>query len=176
MKAVKKTSLESFINSVLLYDLNVMLSYRSLRHLSFCLIAAGIEFLGACTDKYPFEQRGRSEKRFMRGIEYFLKAIDRRYAQYNVPSSRYYLYRHLRHAMVHRVCPQNPLALTTREEASRDGNAHLVIDGDSGKLVLVAEDFYADFALACDALKAQLSTLALSDPNCGDCKPSRTVA
>jgi hypothetical protein len=169
-------SLEQFINRVLLRDLALVLSCRQLRYLGFALIAGGIEFLGACTDRYPFEERGRSEKRFRRGIEHFLKTIDTRYAQYNIASSPYYLYRYLRHAMVQSVWQHSRLALMTRGEASKDGNGHLVIDGESRKLVLVDEDFYADFALACDALKAQLSTLVLRKPEPSDRGSSRTVA
>jgi hypothetical protein len=160
----KQVTVEEFINTVLLHDLALMISFPSLRYLSFGLVADGIEFLGACTDKYHFQEKGRSERRFRRGIERFLKGIDARYSQYNSPSSPYYLYKNLRRAMVHMVWPQSWLALTTRDEATKVGHAHLEIDPHAGKLVLVAEDFYADFTLACEALKARLPILALSNP------------
>jgi hypothetical protein len=175
-RANHQRSLEDFINNVLLRDIALMQSSPHLRYLSFGPIAAGIEFLGACTDRYPFEERARSEKRFRRGIERFLKAIDSRYSLYNMPTSPFYLYGHLRHAMLHMVCPERRIALTTREEAAKDGNAHLVIDGESGKLVLVAEDFYADFARACHFLKSRLPTLVLTNPKFRDRDPSHARA
>jgi hypothetical protein len=162
--AADHVPLEEFISTLLLHDFGLIVAFPSLRYLSFGLVAAGIEFLGACTDRYPFDQRGRSEKRFMRGIERFLKPIDGRYSKYNTPSSPYYLYAELRHSVVQAVLSRSQVSFMTREDAAKDGTAHLAIDPKDHRLVLVAEEFYAHFALACEALKAQLPTLALSVP------------
>ncbi|MDY3553648.1 hypothetical protein R5W24_002752, partial [Gemmata sp. JC717] len=88
---------------------------------------------------------------------------DPRYKTFN-DSPDYCLYKHLRCGMAHLLRPQGKVAFTNREQALKDGNAHLVVNPQIDKLVLVAERFSDDFATACRALIPQLPELAKRHP------------
>ena len=70
------------------------------------------------------------------------------YKKYNSPHAEFYLYEDLRCALIHTVRPQNRVALTHRAESVKEGTEHLEKHGN--QLVLVAEDLYDDFKIACE--------------------------
>jgi hypothetical protein len=134
-----------FIQTVLINDIGRMINDCRLYYLSFGVIAQGIEFLGACLDELPFDEKDQAEKRFKRAIR---NLFPKKYAKHNSPQAQFYLYKDFRCAMVHKVRPQNRIVLTHRVESIEEGTAHL--EEYNGQLVLVAEDLYDDFKRACE--------------------------
>jgi hypothetical protein len=149
-----KTSLSivEFVERVLLRDLRSMIYEAKLHYLAFGSIAVGIEFLGACADDHPFQASGHSAERFERGIADFMTQTDSRYKRYHDC-----LYKHLRCGVAHVMRPSGNVLFTSREESVQDQTHHFQIIND--QLLLVCEDFYDDFAMACRALIDQLPSL-----------------
>ena len=157
-------SLEDFIRVVLLDDLRRMVYEANLHYLAFVSIAVGVEFLGACDDPHPFDQRGLSENRFSLGINRLSK-IDSRYGQHNQHTSPYYLYRFLRCGTAHIMRPTGPVLFSQRSHWGKRPSSHL---GELNKqLLLICEDFYDDFAKSCETLIQELPSMTapkLRDP------------
>jgi hypothetical protein len=149
-------SLESFVKTVLLKDIHRMTYDCGLHYLAFGTIAVGIEFLGACEDAHPFEQPGESRRRFKLGIERYMALVEPRYATYNDRNSPFFLYKHLRCGMAHIMRPQGTVGFICRSDAQKAGHAHLSLVNGGQALLLTAEDFYDDFAKACQLLLANL--------------------
>jgi hypothetical protein len=139
-----------------------------LRYASFGLVAVGIELLGACRDDEDFHatNRGLCEERFGRGIDLYMSPVDARYGQFNRTGCAHRLYKNLRCGMSHVMRPAGRIGFTSRGESLQDGTEHLGLRHGSGQslLVLVAEQFADDFALACHALLAELPTLRTCHP------------
>lgn len=117
-------------------------------YVKFQLIAPNIEFLGACYDEYPFYcppeiKRDVSEYRFNNALN---KLFNKKYKPFAKKSSTYNLYKLFRCGMVHQMAPGKGVALTTRKESKEDETEHLKVT--NGKLILVLEDLYDDFAKA----------------------------
>ena len=140
-----------FIDQVLLDDLRRMVFEHRLYYLSFGVMASAIEFMGACLDTEDFNQRGRSERRFRLAIAELFDARYRRFADD--------LYLSLRNGMAHVMRPQSSVAFTNRADGIKEGVSHLE-ETSSGKLVLIAEDLYEDFACAAEVLKRQMASNA----------------
>ena len=149
-------SLESFVKDVLLDDLRKMVYDCGLHYLAFGTIAVGIEFLGACTDADPWNERGKSKKRFSAGIDTYMDKVDSLYAVFNADSSPYNLYRHLRCGMAHILKPQGGVGLTCRSDAASSGMNHLDEIHGGAAIVMTPEDFFDDFAKACGILLGDL--------------------
>lgn len=147
--------LKSFIETVLIKQLKCMAYTGDTQYLAFGNIAMGIEFLGACTDTHGFNVSGFSKRRFEAGIETYMKQVDTRYSAYNQPTSPHFLYKNLRCGMAHIIRPQGSIGLIGKAGAQGAGYAHLD-QTPSGTLIMTAEDFYEDFAQACDLLIADL--------------------
>ena len=148
-------SLESFIKTVLINQLKVMAFTGETQYLSFGNVAMGIEFLGACTDDKPFNQTGLSGARFKAGIETYMKQVNPLYSNYNDPAKPYNLYKNLRCGMAHIIRPQGNIGLIGKAGAKHAGRTHLDLLNNQ-TILLTAEDFYDDFAEACQLLLADL--------------------
>jgi hypothetical protein len=151
---IAKQNIEWFINTVLLGDLKAMICNCSLHYLGFGTVACGTEFLGACMDDKPFDQQGLSRQRFETAITML---FDCRYHQYASKGSEFDLYRHLRCGMAHIMRPQGKIAFTSHAESVLDKTQHLEVHTELGKLILISESFYFDFADACRKLKQDMS-------------------
>jgi hypothetical protein len=145
-------SIQELVERVLLRDLRRMVYEAKLHYLGFGSIAVGIEFLGACVDDHPFEASGCSAERFKRGIDDFMIKSDSRYEEYHDR-----LYKHLRCGIAHVMRPSGKVLFTSRDESLQDQTHHFQLISD--QLLLVCEDFYDDFASACQALIDQLPNL-----------------
>lgn len=88
------------------------------------LIANGIEFIGACRDRYKISAKGKSCSRFCRAInEYFpvsYHQFSRKKPYGKTETPKHDLYTSLRCGMAHILRPQG-VFLTTRDEAFNDG-------------------------------------------------------
>lgn len=148
-------NLKSFIETVLVKQLKVMAYSGDTQYLAFGNIAMGIEFLGACTDGKPFNKSGLSKARFKAGIETYMKQVNPLYSDYNAPQNPYCLYKNLRCGMAHIIRPQGNIGLIGKAGAQGAGRSHLELFNNDC-ILLTAEDFYDDFAKACDLLLADL--------------------
>lgn len=130
------------------------------RYLSFGPILAGIELLGACLDDEPWHQDGLSEVRFRDGVGTIMAGVDKRYGRLNAGNNKVYdLYSMLRGGMAHVLKPEDDFAFIGEGTAKEKGLTHLEINHKSGKMTLVAEDFFEHFRTACDNLLKGLPTL-----------------
>lgn len=116
-----------------LYPAIEMLKDKGRAYFAFELIAAGIEFLGACMDEETekgFFEEGRSRKRFNDAIK-------------KLPSLQKYngfkLYKNLRCGMCHILLPTTTLNLSSGY-------------GKCSENILYIENFYCDFKSACEEL------------------------
>lgn len=112
-------------------------------YFSFILISQAIETLGAFLDKKPFTAQQQSKKRFNQGINRLFPPGYRK-ANFN-----HWLYIKLRCTMAHVFIPGGGLLLMSRAEC---GPEHKHLEEYQGDLVLIAEDFKADFDKACHRL------------------------
>jgi hypothetical protein len=143
-----------FIDTVLLGDLRRMILDCQLHYLGFGVMASGIEFLGACMDAHPINEDGHSKARFNAAIR---GLFDSRYVAYiDNRDPRHDLYTNLRCGMAHVIRPQADIAFTHRRESQEEKTSHLQIVAGTGKLVLVSEDLYEDFATAAGHLRDRM--------------------
>jgi hypothetical protein len=149
-------TLTHFIQTVLLGDLRRMVYDAKLHYLAFGTIAVGIEFLGACDDPHPFNQRGHSGPRFDLGMDRMAR-IDQRYSIYNQKISRFHLYEFLRCGTAHIMRPGGRILFSDR--AKDDGGPQQHLEVTNGKLWLICEDFYDHFAQSCETLIQELPGL-----------------
>ena len=152
-------TLTEFIDVVLLPQLRVMVQ-NGAGYLAFGQIAVGIEFLGACRDAHDFDQQGHSKCRFERGITDYMAKVNTGYATYNNSASPYYLYKHLRCGMAHLIRPHGKVGLIGKGGADAAGLSHLQKHPTYDAVILVLEDFFADFEKACQILKSDIPNLA----------------
>lgn len=157
-----------FLQVLFLQELGALVDSFSSAYLKFLLIIQGIEFLGACEDDYPFElyQKELPKKRFNKGLRNFRKD----YHPFTGEASSIKFFEDLRSPMVHQFRPnQSKIRLSDRTSSYFQGELHLSYD-HRGRLILVLEDFYQDFA---DAVKSvmqkiesgQLNASKLTDPH-----------
>jgi hypothetical protein len=152
-------TLDGFVKNVLVEGLHRMTYEAGLGYLAVGNIAICIEFLGACIDHHEFAVERQSKARFKLGVDQFMSNVNPGYGKYNDPLSAYYLYKQLRCGMAHLVRPQGKVAFTGRGEALEAGLKHLTVYTPQDKLVIVVEEFFDDFAVACDDLRRRLPGL-----------------
>ncbi len=135
-------NVKDFIEVVLINDIG-SIQQADHHYLSFSLISQGIEFLGACIDRFDFGERGQSENRFILAIQ---KLFPSSYHVYNERSSNYYLYTNLRCGLLHMMIPDSSIELIQEAEIPEYGN-HLEIINirNKNRLILVSQEFYSDF-------------------------------
>ncbi len=145
---------KEYINQVLINEIGGILK-AGYKWLSFGLITAGIEFLGICLDSEPpfTTRRGVSEERFRLAIK---ELFPKKYMQFNCrkltkDSATYDLYNELRCGVNHTTFPTQRVALSEILHNTK----HLTI-GSNGHLIMVAEDFFNDFKLACEEVIRRL--------------------
>jgi hypothetical protein len=129
-------NVKEFINQVLLEEYSQIVP--KFPYISFALMGLGIEFLGACLDPYDFDKQGQSGARVAKAITDLFPSA------YGVPG----LGSDLRNGFAHQFRPGMSLELSQRSEAPGRGWTHLQKTSD-GKICLVAEDLFEDFAIAC---------------------------
>ena len=146
-------SVKLFVKNILLGDVKRMTYECGLHYLAFGTISVGIEFLGACNDEFDFAEKGKSKGRFNRGINDYMAQVDPAYATLNKDD---FLYEQLRCGMSHLLRPQGKLALMSRRTARSRKFTHLCPYTAGSGTVMVAENFYDDFAKACGLLLEKL--------------------
>lgn len=142
-----------FIQQVFLAELSEISA--SHHFISFSLVGLGTEFLGACLDNYEFEERNLSGLRFKAAVRALFPNIYHQYADL--------LSTHLRNGFAHQFRPGTKLELSKRAEAPSKGWSHLQPTAD-GRLCLIAEDLYRDFAEACDSVIRDIDAGKLRHP------------
>ena len=108
----------------------------------FILIAVGIEFLGACLDKQHIKSTARGEKRFNSAIT---KLFPGKYHHFVKSGSVPNFYTDFRCPVIHQFNSEKTIFLCSRDEA---GSAKHLSYNPEVSLILVAEDFYEELAIA----------------------------
>ena len=122
----KKVSIKDFIQENLFKTIE-MLKDNGHPYFAFEIIAAGIEFLGACIDSYDFDEPYLSKIRFSNALETMPPL--QKYKDFD-------LYKNLRCGMCHILTPKPALQLSSGS-------------GKCTKKILYIENFYTDFKDAC---------------------------
>lgn len=141
---------KDFIKGPLLSEIEAMTmcgDMASHPYLGFQLICPAIEFLGACLDQYPWEEKGMSEKRFRLALK---ELFNQKYSECN-EGDEFDLYSNLRCSLVHSSRPGNAIGLSELKSKT----IHLSrFSGQGGKkqMVLIYEEFLIDFKNACKSL------------------------
>ena len=139
-------SIDNFIDTVILDEMNKIIKVHGFHYLGFILVANAIEFVGSLLDQNDFNKPRLSKKRFNRLIK---ECFPEEYKKYTDKDSNNNLYENLRCGMVHFMCPDVGVALTHRKESEHYHTTHLKPD-KYGSVVLVIEDLYDDL---CQAIK-----------------------
>lgn len=148
------------INNILLQEYkSIVYDCQGSNFAKFILIAVGIEYLGACLDEFPFTERSKSENRFNQAL---VKLFSKRYHQYAKGASSAYLYEKFRCGIVHQLRPAKGVAFSHRDEAKREKTSHLSYVKNA-PFVLVLEDFYDDFEMACIKLVRMIESGKLTN-------------
>ncbi|MGD0858313.1 MAG: hypothetical protein ABR912_03235 [Terracidiphilus sp.] len=130
---------KDFIKITFLEQYREIVYAHKFHYISFALICIGIEFLGKCLDQpNGWHDKGRSK-------EHFENAINELMPKYSACSSK--LYKQLRSGFAHGLLPGTDIGLTHRDESVQYGTHNL--GEHNGNLILVVEEFYDDFELAC---------------------------
>lgn len=159
-----------FMEVLFLNELSNIIYFSGNAYLKFLPIIQGIEFLGACEDNHPFEiyKKELPRKRFNRGLKHFKKVYHQFSGEGESPQISFF--EDLRSPMVHQFRPdQKKIRLSDRSAISVEGNFHLSYDHE-GRLILVLEDFYDDFAQAVKVVMkkietGEINTAKLTDPH-----------
>ncbi len=138
--------LKDFIKNTLIDEIRTI-QLNGHHFLSFGLISQGIEFLGCCLDKRHYFQERLSKERFRKAIT---NLFPPEYQQFNSDSAKYDLFRDLRCGLLHVCLPKSNLELIQEAEIKDFGN-HLEEKNIRGgnKLIIVSQEFLADFEKAC---------------------------
>lgn len=138
---------KQFIEQVLLAEFSQIA--RDYHYISFSLIALGTEFLGACLDNYDFGEQKLSALRFRSAVQELYPTDYHRYADL--------LAKNLRNGFAHQFRPGPSLELSKRSEAPLRNWSHLQPTKE-GRVCLIAEDLYEDFARACRSVTHDIDT------------------
>ncbi|MDA3953244.1 MAG: hypothetical protein PF485_06335 [Bacteroidales bacterium] len=112
-------------------------------HFAFVIMAQALEVLGSFLDSKPLKARDQSKLRFSHAINRLMPV------KYTKLNNNHILYDQLRASLAHTFTSSRQIYLTAKENLEY-GNKHLQEIDE--KLILVAEDFYADFKKACERL------------------------
>lgn len=110
--------------------------------MGFSIVASAIEILGACLDNDEWKKTGLSEIRFRLAIQELFPAS---YQSYNTESNPHDLYTGLRCPMTHVLQPGSYFSLSERKHEESKGVSGKHLTMQYGKLLLIYEDFLADF-------------------------------
>jgi hypothetical protein len=146
---VTTLSVRESIETIFLRELkSIIYDHKDSAYIKFINLAIGIEYLGACLDSHDFVKEGESKGRFDNALK---KLFHKKYHKFSKSDNQFYLYEKFRCPFVHQLRPGKNVVVTHREESKREGTTHLEFT-KSGLLVLVLEDFFDDFATACNNL------------------------
>lgn len=124
-----KQGVVEFISSVFLKEMSELVDFEEAPYIKFLILIQGIEFLGACQDRKPFEESGHSEKRFKKGM----LLLGEKYKNYLTKMDEIYFYRDFRCPMIHQFKHnQNKITLGTRHGVN-DQDVHLT-ENEKGQL------------------------------------------
>lgn len=156
---------KDFISHVLLDEIKQMTlsenGYASHPFMGFSIVASAVELLGACLDDEEWDRSRLSEKRFRLAIK---ELFPEEYSLYNDSNSPHDLYAELRCSLAHRLQPGGNILLSERKHEENAGvmGAHLSMQ--SGKLLLIYEDFLADFIKGGRELISRIDDREISHP------------
>jgi hypothetical protein len=126
-------------------------SDRVYAYLGFCLISQSIEFLGACLDSYPWDQKSISSERFRLAIT---KLFPDKYTDH--AKGKYDLYSNLRCSLTHSLKPGISISLSERKWEKKAGLKDIHLKIQKEKLILIYEDFLDDFISACNRVLSMI--------------------
>ena len=139
MSMDKELSSKEFIQKVFIEETGKLVTH-GFYHFAFVIMAQGLETLGSFLDSKPLKARDQSKLRFSHAIN---RLMPKEYAPLN---NNHRLYDQLRASLAHTFTVSRHTYLTSKSDKDY-GERHLSeIDG---KLILVVENFYADFKKAC---------------------------
>lgn len=161
-----KKGVIEFIETVYMKEMDDLVCFPVAGYSKFLILIQGIEFLGACQDKKPFEseERGLSKKRFRKGMI----LLGAKYSGFLDDNNEISFYRDFRCPMIHQFKHnQSKITLATSEGVNHD-EVHLK-KSEKGQLYIVLEDFYKDIKQAAETLIGQIkqgkfSVEKLSEP------------
>ena len=142
MNTENNLSAKDFIQKVFIEE-TAKLVDAGFYHFAFVIMAQGLETLGSFLDSKPLKAREQSKLRFSHAINRLMPV---KYAKLN---NNHKLYDQLRASLAHTFSVSRQVYLTFKSDPDY-GKKHL--QESEGKLILVVEDFYADFKKACERL------------------------
>lgn len=153
-------TLEEFINNTVIDEIGIMVSTPRLKYLSFIVMSAAIEFLGACLDNQSFHTSSRSQIRFEKAINE-IPALSK-YRGFLGKGSGINLYTELRCGLIHAALPQSGIELTEWADVVC-GQKHMEIisldnRSTNPRLILVCEDLYDDIHKAAGEVLQMLNS------------------
>ena len=131
-------SVNEFIDTVILDELDKMINAHHFYYLGFILVSTSIEFTGALLDQEDFSKPNLAEERFIKA----LKLFPTKYSPFTIKNNQHYLYKHLRCGMVHMLRPNHGVVFTHKAEAI-NGPGHLALSTDN-QLILIIEELFSD--------------------------------
>ncbi len=145
----KRLSARESIRTIFVQEMkSVIYDHKGSAYIKFINIAIGIEYLGAFLDNHDFTKERESQKRFDNALR---KLFPKKYLKFSKSDNEFYLYENFRCPFVHQLRPGKKVVVTHRDESKREGTTHLE-PTKRGLLVLVLEDFFDDFEIACNRL------------------------
>jgi len=144
---------KEFIQKVFINQVDKLIQ-AELYHFAFVVMAQGLEVLGSFVDEKPLKAKDQSKLRFSHAIN---RLMPKEYAKLN---DNHRLYDQLRASLAHTFTSGRHVFLTSKDHKEY-GNKHL--QNIEGKLILVAENFYADFKKACIRLLEGMEKGIISD-------------
>lgn len=115
---------------------------------AFLVISIGIEFLGAFTDSFDFNEYGHSESRFT-------NAIDHWFSNKWYKENKSWIFKNLRGPIIHQYRPGKEILLTSFCKNQVDITHHLEIS--EGRTIFVLEQLFADFKKASSKLNLEFN-------------------
>jgi hypothetical protein len=126
---------KDFIQIVLIEETGDVVKRHA--YLSFALIAIGIEFLGKCMlIKQPNWHKISPHIAYNKGADLMI-SVDLRYKQIDLKDE-------LRNGFAHTFSPKGKIALSEVRNGAKNFQKNSL-----GQTILVAEEFYRDFVIAC---------------------------
>ncbi|MDX5326661.1 MAG: hypothetical protein LPK80_10425 [Bacteroidota bacterium] len=126
---------KEFIQIVLIEETGDVVKQHA--YLSFALMAIGIEFLGKCMlETKPDWHNIKPTEAYNKGAE-LMSSVDDRYEQIDLKDE-------LRNGFAHTFLPKGKIALSEAKHGTKNFQ-----ENSLGQTILVAEEFYRDFVIAC---------------------------
>ena len=142
MNTDNNLSAKDFIQKVFIGETGRLVD-EGFYHFAFVIMAQGLETLGSFLDSKPLKAREQSKLRFSHAIN---RLMPKEYSKLN---NNHKLYDQLRASLSHTFTAGRKVFLTSKSN-KEFGKKHLQEIDE--KLILVVEDFYADFKKACERL------------------------